>query len=255
MIDDEDSKVRRNLVVYSTVVIVVTFLGIQPMQILLKLLGVENGKIEPWRVWTVSAAVLMYLWLRFSTSSWSEAERLPARLRPGFFAVWQRIWARRLKLELSGDLFDGVIGNPSTMRIVEHASIVKALSNRFGDEFDELLASQSKIIWDTVEFSGARSPSMWQRSGVFGADLSYGDVHIQGNGSKQQLTTSGLKFRYKLSRKRWLALFLLTAPASMLTTSDGLQHNLPRLLALLAAGCIAWQFGCIAWVWWHSGTV
>lgn len=67
--DDEDSKVRRNLVAASTLVLVTAWLDVPLPALGEKLIGLRADSacavLEPWRVWSAVLAVLMYLGLRY----------------------------------------------------------------------------------------------------------------------------------------------------------------------------------------------
>lgn len=62
--DDDDDKVRRNLVVASALILVWSFLGI-PHTVLLEKIGGGNAVIDPSRLWAVGLALLIYLLARF----------------------------------------------------------------------------------------------------------------------------------------------------------------------------------------------
>jgi hypothetical protein len=260
LIDDEDGKVRRNLVVYSTLVIVVTFLGIQPMQILLKLIGDDNGKVEPWRVWSVSAAVLFYLWHRFSTapiqdsSEQAKAERATID-RPRFLDVWEKLWTPLRFQLIKEDIEHWNNGAPQLMRAIQRHSLQSAY---------ELVPLGTKLkndrrasIFATFSEPSPVSPKPLRRNGTFQAIVQLKiPTDQRGESMEPYGGTSPMGgLCYVLPRSLWLQMLVKTIPAALLTTDDGLQHNFPRLLAQVAAGCIAWQLFCIVWVWWRSGTV
>jgi len=69
MIEDEDSKVRRNLVVFSTMILVVTFLQVQPVKLIQEALKLQDLGIPPWKTWVMVALTLAYLRYRFNTST------------------------------------------------------------------------------------------------------------------------------------------------------------------------------------------
>lgn len=69
VIDDEDSKVRRNLVVFGSLVLLFAWLDLPSGVLLERLLGSERAPtVPPWKLWTVSMVMLMYLAMRYYSS-------------------------------------------------------------------------------------------------------------------------------------------------------------------------------------------
>lgn len=64
-IDDSDGRARRNLVVFSSLVILAAWLGIPPAAVADRAIGPGGARLDEWRVWTAVLAVLVYLLLRF----------------------------------------------------------------------------------------------------------------------------------------------------------------------------------------------
>lgn len=68
MLEDEDSKVRRNLVVFGALILAFTWLEIPSALILERLLGTTASGIESWKLWGLNLCVLLYLSMRYYSS-------------------------------------------------------------------------------------------------------------------------------------------------------------------------------------------
>lgn len=251
MIDDEDGKVRRNLVVYSTLVIVVTFLGIQPMQILLKLVGHDQGQVEAWKAWAISAAVLMYLKFRFSKIRLDQPGLNRGSPRPRFLEVWTGFWRGSVEAMVTKDI-KMLSDNPSNciLRLVVRSSVDKVVEQSRALYRDEVRTEMTiaTLARPTVNLA----PGYLSRSGVVSAEVTLASETVGDNPGLQSRPIHIDNIRFHVSRLQWLLLLVRTGPKAVLTSDEGLQHNFPRLLALFAAGCIAYQLWCIAWAYWIS---
>lgn len=71
--EDEDSKVRRNLVMVSSTILLAAWLGIPISRLLEKALPGSGVTQEPWRFWVAEFAVLIYLAVRyrFAEEGWN----------------------------------------------------------------------------------------------------------------------------------------------------------------------------------------
>lgn len=68
--DDTDDKIRRNLFSSSALVLLGSWLQLEPMSVLKKLLGEEVGaQVHAWRLWLAIIALLVYFGLRYRFSS------------------------------------------------------------------------------------------------------------------------------------------------------------------------------------------
>ena len=68
MIEDEDTKIRRNLVVVSAVIVVSAWLEIPFSSLLSKFLDSEAAPPEVYKFWTVGFAMMIYFGLRYTFS-------------------------------------------------------------------------------------------------------------------------------------------------------------------------------------------
>lgn len=77
--DDDDQKTRRNLVTYSSALLLLTWLGIPFSALLGKLIEIKSSQPEDWRLWVAGLVVLVYLGIRYSFST--EGQRYQNELR------------------------------------------------------------------------------------------------------------------------------------------------------------------------------
>lgn len=100
MDEGDDSKIRRNLVVFSTLIVFVAWLEIPVGQIaagLLKL-GVPP-QINPFKLWLTCAAVLLYLTLRYRfTAEWT---RLVATYKSNLGEAFKSVGAKRTQRSIA----------------------------------------------------------------------------------------------------------------------------------------------------------
>lgn len=76
MDESDDSKIRRNLVVFSTLVLLSAWLHISVGQIGKQIFTIDGTKLDPLDVWLACYAALMYLLVRYRfTSDWGEFDR------------------------------------------------------------------------------------------------------------------------------------------------------------------------------------
>ncbi len=73
--DDDDEKVRRNLVVFSSLILASTWLGHPELWLVTQLLTPDAGRPPAWKVTTLALAVLVYLTARYWFSPAHEAAR------------------------------------------------------------------------------------------------------------------------------------------------------------------------------------
>ena len=77
--DDDDQKIRRNLVTYSSALLLLTWLGIPFSALLGKLFEIKSSQPEDWKLWTAGLVVLVYLGIRYSFSA--EGQKYQNELR------------------------------------------------------------------------------------------------------------------------------------------------------------------------------
>lgn len=247
MIDDEDGKVRRNLVVFSTMILVVTFLQVQPVKLIQEALKLQDLGIPPWKTWVLVSLTLAYLFYRFDTSTSWDSTHSP---RP----TWGKVFSRTHK-----PLVDELLCREAR-RAFKPVKPWHSTSFKPRSIASELSSTNPQFIRIsgtprvTVNGNGANTIRGRIWSGLVSLNLDLLNIENEdGKESIGSLQVNNLIFnidRIGIFQVTWRKLL-----RSVFTTDEGLQHNLPRLLAMLAAACIAWQFGCIAWVWWLSGTV
>jgi len=67
--EDTDEKIRRNLIVASTAVLLGAWLNLPALAIVKRVLGEDAGSsVQPWRLWAAVIALLLYLSLRYRFS-------------------------------------------------------------------------------------------------------------------------------------------------------------------------------------------
>jgi hypothetical protein len=94
---DDDDKARRNLVVFSSLVVLAAWIRLPLTAVAEKLLSAPGGwagpAVQPWRVWVAVLAVLAYLALRFRFST--------DFVRPG---EWRDVWRSHASVGVSRKL-------------------------------------------------------------------------------------------------------------------------------------------------------
>lgn len=75
-VDDDDLKVRRNLVVYSAIILSLAWLDIPFSAIVGQFVRNDFPDIEGYRLWSIGLAVLAYLGIRYSFSAEGEKYRI-----------------------------------------------------------------------------------------------------------------------------------------------------------------------------------
>ena len=96
--DDTDDKIRRNLVAFSSVVILGAWLGLPLSAVADRVLAAGTvDKLEPWRVWSAVVAELVYLVLRFRFSKETRSDAFAAR------EEWRKVVRRQVERLLRRD--------------------------------------------------------------------------------------------------------------------------------------------------------
>lgn len=67
--DDDEQKIRRNLVTFSSALLLLTWLDIPFSALLAKLFEIKSSQPDDWKLWVAGLTVLVYLGLRYSFSS------------------------------------------------------------------------------------------------------------------------------------------------------------------------------------------
>ncbi len=98
--DDTDDKIRRNLVAFSSIIILGAWLGVPLAALADKALAAGTlDKVTPWRVWVAVVAVQAYLILRFRFSADTLAEA--QMLRRAWALLYQSKVIRMLRRHLA----------------------------------------------------------------------------------------------------------------------------------------------------------
>lgn len=254
MIDDEDSKVRRNLVAFCSMILVVTFLQVQPVKLIQEALKLPDLGIPPWKTWTLVTTSLVYLRYRFTTrSERSDVAGEPTRKdRPSWSTVWADHLNGAIEENLSREAERQILD-----RVIEPTGSFKEVS-----PFKRLVQTETSADVEKIGKPGQVSVLAYGASvsefipptGTCKISVADYTLYFKDAGSKST-RKSAVECMFRLSWPRTFAVWSVVAARTVFTTEDGLTHNLPRLLTWLASACIAGQFACIAWVWWHSGTV
>ena len=134
--DDEDSKVRRNLVVACTVVLLAWWLGIPFDKVSDRFLGfAPTAKTFEWRVWFAAAVALLYFAWRFRFSDdHKEAVKAYAKDRQDRSVAMLTWWARReiaMFVRVGDRMPMPLMG--SAFKTIAHAA-VKGIQRAYGDE-------------------------------------------------------------------------------------------------------------------------
>lgn len=234
MIDDEDSKVRRNLVVICAAVIAVTFLEVQPVRLIQDALKLPDMGVAPWKAWTIVLVLLVYLYLRF--------EKLTTGIGPDERPrqSWRSVWRARRSHAIE-----------SYAKRAVSSSLIRSKRGAHGIFSDQspldCLLQESQTVPEFIAF---------ERISVSGYARKGGDPewsgHVPFDVSVRVHTGEVLPWSHKRSQVKvfvgWPHRGVIMANMtlqSVLTTDAGLRHVAPRVLAMIAAACICWQFARI----------
>lgn len=116
MEEDSDDKIRRNLIVASTAVLLGAWLELPAASVMKRLLGDDiSATVQPWRLWTAALALLVYLILRYKFS--------PGALRAWFLCKeeFARFRRERVKVILDQEFkqFSRTASEPLKIRLMQ----------------------------------------------------------------------------------------------------------------------------------------
>ncbi|AVQ81665.1 hypothetical protein [Variovorax sp. PMC12] len=233
--EDEDSKVRRNLVVASVVVLLAWWLGIPFDKVSDRFLGYAPAvKTFEWRVWFAAALALVYFALRFRFSEeHKKAVLVYATDRKDLSSALLRWWVKwevSMFVRSTGRMPMPVMG--TAFKTIAQAA-VKEMQRNFGDE-----RMEAKIT--RVFVSDARFESFSVNNGEYGVPrFKTGVVNVQffirtihgehpSRGGAQPL---GFELRWLGRVIAWI----FTQAAVFVYSKSGTTLMLPWVLAVVAA--------------------
>lgn len=233
--DDEDSKIRRNLVVASTLVVLAWWLRLPLDKLSEKMFGVSSAPGLEWRVWLAAIVVLLYLLHRFrfageAAGAFVQWRNSRSNLRQELI---QRHFEKRMATYTKNGLPFHEVGEPLKQRVNE---ILSELAARQGVEPGHLIVD--KFILKPIQHGSLTKAGLnvkpSKRVGSMHCDLAV-------RSATSLLPPKAFVLNYELSKQRysWIQckLFLRTGTYSPAATA----LVLPYVLAVVALALAAWK--------------
>ncbi|MES2973276.1 MAG: hypothetical protein V4757_06690 [Pseudomonadota bacterium] len=219
--DDEDDKIRRNLVVVSATILIAAFLEVPQSALLSTLVGKEGSSIPQWKFWAVGCALLAYLGARYRFSH--EGQKMVRAL---------------------------VVSNEQSMSEMRDAFLTKILQRHIDtgvihpglEMFAAFVESARKMRGDGAavrvmpEFTDLKIPSA-KAKGTLRFLSRGGDEIGQVPFVNIPVSTSRFKLYWLVVRANWNGLIYSEA---------GVRNLFPILFGISAASLLAWR-GVYAW--------
>lgn len=239
--DDEDSKVRRNLVLACTLVVLAWWLGIPFDKVSDRFLGfAPSAKTFEWRVWFAAALALIYFALRFRFSEDHQKAVLAyAADRKSCSSAILRWWIRRettMFVRFSDRTPMPVMG--SAFKTFAHAAI-KGIQRAYGDE--QLPAKLTRILVSDAAFK-----TVSINNGEYGIpQYKSGQVNVQffirtnrgEDPSREGAQPLGFELELFGRGIAWFA----TQAAVVVYSKSGTGLLLPWMMTVVAAGLACWK--------------
>lgn len=233
MPEDEDTKIRRNLVVVSMLILLAVWLR-APLEGLAEALF----KVKPvaenfaWRVWLAAGAMLLYFGLRFRFSDENLKSLDP--LQAEYYQVEQKIIRRWLARKLDRFVRSGSAGSLDTGGL---ATVVEAQRREIVE--NQRATGEAKLSRIRVE-AASRSSTTYPPVGSYElkyveADLSLSFVSNQG------LAGTGTRLGFDLPQFSRLQIRCSTLLWLLLYSKSSTQVLVPWLLAVLALGAVSYK--------------
>lgn len=226
MLEDEDDKIRRNLVTFSAAIITLTFLDIQPTSILNEVLKSTSIKISSWKVLMLAFLLETYLFYRFQTSM---GKGVSAGPRPKFMAICKSHWEKNVERYVLKGLRRSL-----SKAIVSPQPLFKGYSP---------LAEAQKLYPDLAgrrfaDLAGNVSIDPGLMSGRIIVTAEFSRVQDK---DKRGALSIPMPVDFELHMWHLPALAAATIVQSLVTTNEGIDNNFPRAIALLSIPCLIWQ--------------
>jgi hypothetical protein len=116
--DDDDTKIRRNLVVFSAAVLLLAWLEIPFSSLLGNLVGSGQAHPDDWRLWSAGLGVLVYLGSRYSFSA--EGSRYAGALRGQYDLLLQRTVFWLIRWQATTHIRRGIVPSAYAGEFVEY---------------------------------------------------------------------------------------------------------------------------------------
>lgn len=232
--DDEDSKIRRNLVVASTLIVLAWWLRLPMDKLSEKLFGVSSAPGLEWRVWLAAIVVLLYFLHRFrfageaagASMQWQSSRRNLGQ------ELIQRHFARRMATYAKDGRPFREVGEPLGQRV---SQILADIARRQGDV-------QRNVAVDMVSFKAIEQGSLTNVGRSLNPSNRVGSMHcdlVVRVDSVLQSTPFVLGYELSKQRYSWIQcqLWIRTGIYSPAATA----LVLPYMLAVVALALAAWK--------------
>lgn len=232
MVDDDNDKTRRNLVVWSAAIIAVWSLDIRIGQVAGEVWVLKGSGAAPWKLWMAASLVHAYLWVRYRFSpdgvqtqaSWALSRR---ELFDEY--VWRRLRTEAVALGKN---------RLPTRSWITKLDTVQALREQFTPK-----QTDSGISWEVSahESTAVAAGHKASTRKLFGEFLLIARTLAGGHPQKSQ------RQRIEVPKLRSLAFGLRARVVAALYSEASAKAVLPRILAAIAAAVLAWQLGAVVW--------
>jgi hypothetical protein len=229
-IDDEDPKVRRNLITFSSAIVLFAWLEL-PMKAVTEKLVSASWTAEPMRVWLAIAGALIYLAVRFHFIGGG---------KEAFRALGD--WFQT-NLHWQIDAF---------MRRVEHASVGRGVVRHpLADALDmdmRTLVEQGQIVSSAVRVisakpQGYQSGKTWQFVGIAEVNLAWFDTSARATAAPLSSKEFAVGYSLPWWQRTWYV--LKAAWLSWIFSEQAIAGVVPVWLATTASFIVGLRLGAI----------
>ncbi|AOY93788.1 hypothetical protein BKK79_20145 [Cupriavidus sp. USMAA2-4] len=165
---DDSDKIRRNLVVFSTAILVGAFLSVK-IDGNMKLLGIaEIAKPEPWKVWSVLASMVLYQIIRYRFDG--ETGQLFAQARDFLRGVSAPLVGKYLCRRLHRDIL-----RTGTSPVLESTVLTDAIRHLSSHQVPGQPDGSEEWVLAPLSMTGMHEGGVWQGRHHFSIGIVAGD--------------------------------------------------------------------------------
>lgn len=235
MVEDEDGKIRRNLVAVSAVILLLAWLDVPIAAVAARLLGERPDSpsivLPPWKVWLAAAALLGYCVVRYGYSDEAAkgSKALNQRVQGLSDAKLQKHY-RRLGYQIERRSLPA-----GPMRDKIDSAIAEAASGRGRSDKYEGVELKALVELETPWSPGGPGREKLDIKLAFGGEDVHGPTAIK------------IKLTYSVpSPRAWFWSVAARVEASIFS-KGAVAHAWPIGLAIAAAAVLVWKLGRALW--------
>lgn len=234
---DDSDKIRRNLVVFSTAIIVGAFLSVR-IDGSMKLLGIaEIAKPEPWKVWFVLAAMVLYQLVRYRFDG--ETGQLFVQARDFLRGVAAPRVGRYLSRRLHRDIL-----RTGTSPVLESNVLTDAIIDLSRPQVPGQSVGRGEWVLASLSMTGMHEGGVWQGRHHFSIGIVAGD-------STRATTTYA---DYKAPKHVRVPISIRAVLLLIFYSKIGIDLLFPFLVGFSALGVCLWKLSAVLLVgnsWLH----